>query len=74
MNDDITTLLQQGASHLTQARRMTNVLPLLPVLIFIALSLTGCGQKTSDAPPIARPVRTMVVSLPSELPLQVMTG
>lgn len=74
MNDDITTLLQQGASHLTQARRMTNVLPLLPVLIFIALSLTGCGQKTSHAPPIARPVRTMVVSLPSELPLQVMTG
>lgn len=61
MTDSFTGLVKQAADHLIDAQRLIALLPLLPCMMAIALSLTACGPRDPlpSAPP--RPVKLVTV-------------
>lgn len=58
-----------------QRERCTTVLaPPFVAVVLLAATLAGCGEAIVDAPPIARPVRTMTVEQSSDARPIVLTG
>ena len=61
MTDSFTGLVKQAADHLIDAQRLITLLPLLPCMVVIALSLTACGPRDPLPPAPPRPVKFITV-------------
>ncbi|MCW6034565.1 efflux RND transporter periplasmic adaptor subunit [Pantoea sp. JK] len=61
MTDSFTGLVKQAANHLIDAQRLIALLPLLPCMVVIALSLTACGPRDPLPPAPPRPVKFIIV-------------
>ena len=61
MTDSFTGLVKQAAEHIIDAQRLIALLPLLPCMMAIALSLTACGPREPSSPAPPRPVKFITV-------------
>ena len=74
MTDPFTDLVKQAADHFIDAQRLIALLPLLPCMVVIALSLTACGPRDPLPPAPPRPVKFITVKPANQEQHVLMTG
>lgn len=74
MTDYLTSLVRQAAEHLSETRRFGTLLPFLPVMVAIALSITACSQPETSDPSPPRPVKFFTVRQTEEGGIEQLTG